>query len=92
MKVTKAQLRRIIKEERARILAEAGPAGDKGDTILQQAYTVFDDPIVDEDGGEIYVDTGLPDEDVEAMYRQWIELWPNAMMEEGGLIYTGVMV
>ena len=91
MKITKRQLRRIIKEA-SKWKQEPGSGGDKGDLVLQQAYKFFADPLVQEIGGEVVVDTGVTDEEVEAMYSQWIELWPNAMMEEGGLIYTGVMV
>ena len=40
--------------------------------------------------GEITIDTGLRDDEVEALYAQWIELFPNGEMGEGGLIYTGV--
>lgn len=88
MKVSKRQLRRIIREERARLLSEQ----DAGDTALQQAMDIFGpDALVDEEGGEVIIDVG-DDQMVEDMYDQWIAIWPEGMHEEGGLIYTGVMV
>jgi hypothetical protein len=91
MRVSKRQLRRIIKET-MKWKKEPGSAADHGDMVLRQAYDLFADPLVQEMGGEIVVDTGVSDAEVEASYGKWIELWPNAMMEEGGLIYTGIMV
>ena len=98
MKVSKRQLRRIIKEEKAKLLKEYRPGvgsatgDDRGDQVLRQALELFADAIVDEEMGEVVVDTGLTDEDVEAVYSEWIAVWPDAEMAEGGLIYTGVMV
>ena len=101
MKVTKAQLRRIIKEERARLLAEqsatgpydGGGVGDAGDEVLRVAMDIFGGgALVDEQEGEIVIDTGVTDTDIEELYDEWIYAWPDAMHEEGGLIYTGVMV
>ena len=98
MKITKRQLRRIIKEEKAKLLAEYSPGAgsatgdDISDEVLRQALNLFgSQAIIDEDPrtGELYIDTGLVDVDVEALYTDWIGLWPDAMMEEGGLVYTG---
>ena len=97
MKITKTQLRRIIKEEKAKVLAEyspgvGSPTGDDiSDEVYRQALQLFGpSAIIDEENGELYIDTGLVDTDVEALYNDWITLWPDAMHEEGGLVYTGV--
>ena len=88
MLVTKRQLRRIIKEERARLLREQ----DAGDVALQQAMEIFgSDVYADEQGGEVIIDVG-DDQAVEDMYDKWIALWPDGMHQEGGLIYTGILV
>ena len=64
---------------------------DTADKVIQKALTVFPEALVDEDSmGEITIDTGLSDSDVEALYTQWIELFPDGEMGEGGLIYTGI--
>jgi hypothetical protein len=49
------------------------------------------DVLVDEQGGEVVVDTGN-DQVVADLYDKWIQTWPDGQMEQGGLIYTGVMV
>lgn len=97
MKVTKRQLKRIIKEEKAKVLAEYSPGAgsatgdDISDEVLRQALQLFgDQAIIDEENGELYIDTGLVDDDVEALYPDWINLWPDAMHEQGGLVYTGI--
>lgn len=97
MKVTKRQLRRIIKEEKAKLLKEYRPGvgsatgDDISDEVLRQALQLFgDQAIIDEENGELYIDTGLVDDDVEALSADWINLWPDAMHEEGGLVYTGI--
>ena len=88
MKISKRRLRQIIREERSRILQEQ----DAADTVLQQAMEIFgSDVLVDEEAGEVLVDTG-DDQVVEDMYNQWIAVWPEGQMEQGGLIYTGVML
>ena len=101
MKITRSQLRRIIKEERARMLAEqptAGPndgggVGDAGDEVLRVAMDIFGGgALVDEQEGEVVIDTGVTDTDIEELADEWIYAWPDAVHEEGGLIYTGVMV
>ena len=64
---------------------------DNADRVIQKALTVFPEALVDEDEmGEITIDTGLRDDEVEALYAQWIELFPDGEMGEGGLIYTGI--
>ena len=97
VKITKSQLRRIIKEEKAKLLKEYRPGAgsatgdDISDKVLRQALQLFgDQAIIDEENGELYIDTGLVDEDVEALYTDWITMWPDAMHEEGGLVYTGI--
>ena len=99
MKTTKRQLRQIIKKEKLKLLREqAGrvpppESYDHGDVVLKQAMDLFGSgALVDEQDGEVVVDTGVVDTDIEEMYDQWIEVWPDGMHEEGGLIYTGVMV
>ena len=98
MKITKRQLQRIIKEEKAKILAEIAPIGsatgdDISDEVYRQALQLFgSSAIIDEEDGELYIDTGLVDDDVEALYADWVNLWPDAMHEEGGLVYTGISV
>jgi hypothetical protein len=97
MRVTKRQLRRIIKEEKVKVLSEYSPGAgsatgdDISDEVLRQALQLFGpSAIIDEENGELYIDTGLVDDDVEALYNDWINLWPDAMHEEGGLVYTGI--
>ena len=96
MKISKRQLKRIIKEEKAKVLAEIAPAGsatgdERSDEVLRQALQLFGpSAIIDEENGELYIDTGLVDDDVDALYADWIDLWPEAMHEEGGLVYTGI--
>ena len=62
------------------------------DVVLKQAMDIFGtDVLIDEVDGEVVVDVG-DDSVVEALYDKWISTWPDGIMEEGGLIYTGVMV
>ena len=66
---------------------------DNADAVLQIAMDIFGaGALVDEQDGEVVIDTGVTDTDIEEMYDQWISAWPDAMHEEGGLIYTGVML
>tara|TARA_B100000519_G_scaffold160411_1_gene142275 strand:- start:1402 stop:1707 length:306 start_codon:yes stop_codon:yes gene_type:complete len=101
MKVTRSQLRRIIREERNRLLSEqnntgpynGGGVGDAGDEVLRVAMDIFGGgALVDERDGEVVIDTGVTDTDIEELYDEWIYEFPDAVHEEGGLIYTGVMV
>lgn len=90
MKVTKRQLRRIIRESMSPATGHMSRP-DNADRVIQKALTVFPEALVDEDEmGEITIDTGLRDDEVEALYAQWIELFPDGEMGEGGLIYTGI--
>ena len=90
MKVTKRQLRRIIREAMSPATGHMSRP-DNADRVIQKALTVFPEALVDEDEmGEITIDTGLRDDEVEALYAQWIELFPDGEMGEGGLIYTGI--
>ena len=97
MKITKRQLRRIIKEERAKLReveswndATDLEHEDPADKALRQAMKIFgSDVLVDEEDGEVLVDVG-DDEAVEAAYDTWISIWPDGQMEEDGLIYTGI--
>ena len=90
MKITKNQLRRIIREAMSPATGHMSRP-DNADTVIQKALSVFPEAIVDEDEmGEIIIDTGLSDDQVEALYSQWIDLFPNGEMGEDGLIYTGV--
>jgi hypothetical protein len=97
VKITKNQLSSIIKETKAKLIAEYSPGvgsatgDDMSDEVLRQALQLFGpSAIIDEENGELYIDTGLVDDDVEALYNDWINLWPDAMHEEGGLVYTGI--
>ena len=84
MKITKRQLRRMIKEVMS-------PAGDAGDEVLRKAMDIFGtSALVDERSGEIVIDTGVTDTDIEELYSEWIAAFPDAVHEEGGIIYTGV--
>lgn len=90
MKITRHQLRRILKEAMSPATGHMSRP-DTADKVIQKALTVFPEALVDEDSmGEITIDTGLSDSDVEALYTQWIELFPDGEMGEGGLIYTGI--
>ena len=90
MKITKRQLRQLIKEQ----MAAAGKirdGSDAGDEVLRIAMDIFGTgALVDEQGGEIVIDTGVTDTDIEELYDEWIDAFPEAVHEEGGLIYTGV--
>lgn len=90
MKITKRQLRQIIKEQ----MAAAGKIRDgvdAGDEVLRIAMDIFGTgALVDEQGGEIVIDTGVTDTDIEELYDEWIDAFPEAVHEEGGLIYTGI--
>ena len=99
MKITKRQLRRIIKEEKNKVLREqAGrvpppQSYDHVDIALKQAMDIFGtSALVDEQDGEIVIDTGVTDTDIEDLYDEWITTWPEGVHEEGGIIYTGVQV
>lgn len=90
MRITKRQLRRIIKEAMSPATGHMSRP-DTADAVIQKALTVFPEALVDEDSmGEITIDTGLRDDEVEALYSKWIELFPDGEMGEGGLIYTGI--
>ena len=74
-----------------------GPGSATGDTVSDDVYRQALDlfgpsAIIDEEDGELYIDTGLVDDDIEALYNDWINLWPDAMHEEGGLVYTGISI
>ena len=90
MKITKRQLRQIIKEQ----MAAAGKIRDgvdAGDEVLRIAMDIFGTgALVDEQGGEIVIDTGVTDTDIEELYDEWIDAFPEAVHEEGGIIYTGI--
>ena len=84
MKVTKRQLRRIIKEEKARILLE-----DKFDDVTNAALEIFPDAMVDEDPDDpngLIIDTGATDAEVEARASEWLAKFPDGEAMEGGLI------
>ena len=98
MRITKRQLRRIIAEEKVKVLAEIAPVGsatgdELSDAVYRQALALFgSQALIDEENGELYIDTGLVDDDVEALYSDWITMWPDALHEEGGLVYTGISI
>ena len=46
--------------------------------------------MVDEQGDELVIDTGMSDEEVEAMASKWMKMFPGAEAAEGGMILTGV--
>tara|TARA_B100000683_G_scaffold135756_1_gene132542 strand:+ start:139 stop:417 length:279 start_codon:yes stop_codon:yes gene_type:complete len=90
MKITRLQIRKLIKEVMSPATGHMSRP-DAADEVIQKALTVFPEALVDEDEmGEITIDTGLRDDEVEALYAKWIELFPNGEMGEGGLIYTGI--
>ena len=98
MKITKRQLRRIIREEKQKLLEQwqhdplAPMEKDVEDEVLSQAIAIFGDNVyIDERGGEIIVDVG-DDTAVERFYGQWQAVWPDGIMEDDGLIYTGVRI
>ena len=70
---------------------DGGGVGDAGDEVLRKAMDIFGgSALVDEQGGEIVIDTGVTDTDIEELYDEWIYAFPDAVHEEGGLIYTGI--
>ena len=92
MKITRRQLRSIIKEAMHGPYAGGG-VGDAGDEVLRKAMDIFGGgALVDERDGEVVIDTGVTDTDIEDLYDEWLGAWPDAVHEEGGIIYTGVMV
>ena len=90
MKITRRQLRQLIKEQ----MTAAGKIRDgvdAGDEVLRIAMDIFGTgALVDEQDGEIVIDTGVTDTDIEELYDEWIDAFPEAVHEEGGLIYTGI--
>ncbi len=90
MKITRAQIRQLIREAMSPATGHMSRP-DNADAVIQKALTVFPEAIVDEDSmGEITIDTGLRDDEVEALYSKWIKIFPEGEMGEGGLIYTGI--
>ena len=85
MKVTKGLLRKLIKEQINKVISE-----DASDDVLRKALKLFPDAMVDEQGDELVIDTGMSDEEVEAMASKWLDVFPGAEAAEGGLILTGV--
>ena len=85
MKVTKGLLRKLIKEQINKVISE-----DASDDVLRKALKLFPDAMVDEQGDELVVDTGMSDEEVEAMAPKWLDMFPGAEAAEGGLIMTGI--
>ena len=67
MKITRTQLRSLIKEEVDKFLNE-----DASDDVLRKALKLFPDAMVDEQGDELVIDTGMSDEEVEAMASKWM--------------------
>ena len=90
MKITRRQLRQLIKEQ----MTAAGKIRDgvdAGDEVLRIAMDIFGTgALVDEQDGEIVIDTGVTDTDIEELTAEWIDAFPDAVHEEGGLIYTGI--
>ena len=60
MKITKAHLRNLIKEEVNKFINE-----DAADKVIKKALKLFPDAMVDEQGDELVIDTGMSDEEVE---------------------------
>ena len=85
MKVTKGLLRKLIKEQINKVISE-----DESDDVLRKALKLFPDAMVDEQGDELVIDTGMSDEEVEKMAPKWLDMFPGAEAAEGGLIMTGV--
>jgi len=85
MKITKRQLKRIIKEEKAKLINE-----DAFDNVMRTASQILGSDIeLDEemDGNIIIVADEM---DVEANYDQLMDAFPNGEMVEDGFV-TGVM-
>jgi|AJXC01.1.fsa_nt_gi hypothetical protein len=93
MKISRSRLRRIIREERSRLIQEQSSTEmDAADIQLSIAIELFGpETLVDEEMGEIIIDVG-DDQLVEDMYDQWVSYWPEGQMEEDGRIYTGIHV
>ena len=85
MKVTKGLLRKLIKEQINKVISE-----DASDDVLRKALKLFPDAMVDEQGDELVIDTGMSDEEVEKMAPKWLDMFPGAEASEGGLIMTGI--
>ena len=85
MKVTKGLLRKLIKEQINKVISE-----DASDDVLRKALKLFPDAMVDEQGDELGIDTGMSDEEVEEMAPKWLDMFPGAEASEGGLIMTGI--
>ena len=85
MKVTKGLLRKLIKEQINKVISE-----DASDDVLRKALKLFPDAMVDEQGDELVIDTGMSDEEVEKMAPKWLDMFPGAEASERGLIMTGI--
>ena len=84
MKITKRQLKRMIKEESIRLL-ENKKFGD----VANAALEIFPDAMVDEDPADpngFIIDTGATDAEVEARASEWLAKFPDGEAMEGGLI------
>ena len=88
MRITKSQLKRIIRESVA--------GYDSGSNVLSResgyAVNIFGPGIpVTEHGGEIIIDTGHI-QVAEDLYDNWIKVWPDGAIKNNGIIYTGVYI
>jgi hypothetical protein len=85
VKLTRQQLRRIIKEEKVRLLREQV---DPYEMVMDHASRIFGDVPLDEemDGNIIIV---VEPEEAELKYDEWIQVFPDGIMIEDG-IATGV--
>ena len=85
MKITKTQLRRLIREQMSPRPSSAGSR------VANQASRIFSDKFVLDrsDAGSIIVVPHDPDE-VDERYEQWIKIWPNGDELDDGSIDTGI--
>ena len=90
MKISKRQLRRIIKEAIAHHHIETWQEQDAQD-VHDLAVPIFgDDVLVDTIDDEIVIDNTGGDWRVQELENQWRPIWPKGEWDYDGILYTGI--
>ena len=92
MRITKRQLRRIIKEAIAEDHFEEWELQTAND-VYNHAVPIFgDDILVDTIDDEIVIDNTGGDWRVQELEDQWRKFWPKGEWDNDGILYTGVKI
>ena len=92
MKITKRQLRRIIREAIAEDHFEEWELQTAND-VYNHAVPIFgDDILVDTIDDEIVIDNTGGDWRVQELEDQWRKIWPKGEWDNDGILYTGVKI